>query len=169
MLYTEPMSLALDAVVVDIVKIGFPEKVQNSLAFCSCHNKPSFTHYVCPFCNARNCNIPTDCVRCKVMLASAPHLARTNKSSLTTSTYELFKVKEVAEAFANGLDIEIEEPAQKKTREEKATEVTAESVAEKVCAGCDIKIADGVKETEGFFSQCPACLNDFCLTCDAFI
>lgn len=64
-----------------MIKIGFPEKIQNTHVLNS-DNERKFEFYHCPVCKAKNSELPTNCKICKTLLASAPYLARTNNSSL---------------------------------------------------------------------------------------
>jgi len=81
MIYSEPKSIIREGIIKQMIKIGFPEKKANVHAFNS-NNKRCFEFYVCPVCKAKNIELPTNCVICKTLLASAPFLARTNNSSL---------------------------------------------------------------------------------------
>ncbi|MBW0470411.1 hypothetical protein O181_010126 [Austropuccinia psidii MF-1] len=63
----------------DLIQMGFPNKlsnIQTSETFCACHSKLKSTGFICPRCNSKNCEIPTDCVVCGLTIVSSPHLAR---------------------------------------------------------------------------------------------
>jgi transcription initiation factor TFIIH subunit 2 len=60
------------------IRMGFPRASSETLSYCSCHPKALVTAgYLCPRCDAKYCELPTDCRVCSTTLASAPLLART--------------------------------------------------------------------------------------------
>jgi transcription initiation factor TFIIH subunit 2 len=61
---------------VKMVRVGFPELVQEKEGLCTCHRALQPRAYVCPQCSARACEIPTECAVCRLQLVSAPGLAR---------------------------------------------------------------------------------------------
>jgi transcription initiation factor TFIIH subunit 2 len=81
-----------------MVRVGFPELVQESEGLCACHHRVMARAYVCPRCCTRCCEIPTECAVCGLQLVSAPGLAR--------SYHHLFPVPvfvEVPSAHAPGV------------------------------------------------------------------
>jgi len=71
----------------DLMMMGFPTRLPDAspLSFCVCHNELKSEGFLCPRCQAKICDIPTDCDICGLMIVSSPHLAR--------SYHHLFPVK----------------------------------------------------------------------------
>ena len=59
-----------------MVRVGFPELVEEREGICSCHRVLSPRAFVCPLCGTRTCEIPSVCAVCAIQLVSAPALAR---------------------------------------------------------------------------------------------
>jgi len=59
-----------------MVRVGFPELVEEKAGLCACHRALSPRAFVCPQCGTRTCEIPGACAVCGVQLVSAPALAR---------------------------------------------------------------------------------------------
>lgn len=66
-----------------LVKMGFPPHVTDGvLSLCQCHvedkTKCELTTqgFTCPTCSSKYCEIPIECRICSLVLACAPHLAR---------------------------------------------------------------------------------------------
>lgn len=72
---------------VKMVKVGFPELVQENEGLCSCHKMLMPRAYVCPQCHTRCCEIPTECAVCKLQLVSAPGLARSYHHIFPVQTF----------------------------------------------------------------------------------
>lgn len=61
----------------NLVQMGFPSRSNDSAAtLCACHGKLTLGGYICPRCNAKLCDIPTECDICTLTLVSSPLLAR---------------------------------------------------------------------------------------------
>lgn len=72
------------------VRMGFPRKTTDTTpSMCACHRRLTYTGYSCPKCQAKCCELPTDCPVCGLTLISSPHLAR--------SYHHLFSVAPYAE------------------------------------------------------------------------
>lgn len=69
--------------------MGFPTLVAERPGLCACHGQLRPRGYVCPRCDARSCELPTQCPVCGLQLVSAPGLAR--------SYHHLFPVPVFAE------------------------------------------------------------------------
>lgn len=71
-----PPSLVSAKATTDLIEMGFPTKVENINAFCSCHNTLASNGFICPNCKSLVCELPKDCPVCSLTLISSPHLAR---------------------------------------------------------------------------------------------
>ncbi|KRZ73209.1 General transcription factor IIH subunit 2 [Trichinella papuae] len=69
----------------NISSLGFPKRIDDakSWSFCICHmkhgegiGKLTCVGFICPQCNFKYCFVPMECQICGLVLASAPHLAR---------------------------------------------------------------------------------------------
>jgi len=71
----------------ELMMMGFPTRLPDtsSLSLCVCHTQLKSEGYLCPRCDSKVCDVPTDCGVCGLMIVSAPHLAR--------SYHHLFPVK----------------------------------------------------------------------------
>ena len=74
----------------NLVQMGFPSRSNESAAtLCACHNRLTLGGYICPRCNSKLCDIPTECDICTLTLVSSPLLAR--------SYHHLFPVENFVE------------------------------------------------------------------------
>ena len=74
----------------NLVQMGFPSRSNDTAAtLCACHGKLTLGGYICPRCNAKLCDIPTECDICTLTLVSSPLLAR--------SYHHLFPVENFVE------------------------------------------------------------------------
>lgn len=63
----------------DLMVMGFPTLLTHSqfASLCSCHSKLYKSRgYVCPRCDSKLCEVPTECGICRLTIVSSPHLAR---------------------------------------------------------------------------------------------
>ena len=74
----------------DLMMMGFPTRLPDAspLGFCVCHNELKSEGYLCPRCQAKICDIPTDCNICGLMIVSSPHLARSYHHLFPVKAYE---------------------------------------------------------------------------------
>lgn len=64
---------------VDLMLMGFPTLLTHSQypTLCACHSKLYKSKgFICPRCSSKLCEVPTECVVCKLTIVSSPHLAR---------------------------------------------------------------------------------------------
>ncbi|CAH7690767.1 Ssl1-like-domain-containing protein [Phakopsora pachyrhizi] len=151
----------------DLIQMGFPKQVESKrvMALCVCHpasgsTPSSLDHqrkfragFICPRCEVKNCENPTNCLICGLMIVSSPHLARTYR--------HLFPV-------ANWKEITI--PNEKFPGSMK-------------CFGCDLVLVEeeddddenqNCKETEEARKavmrayHCERCGETFCMDCDVY-
>lgn len=71
----------------DLMMMGFPTRLPESSqpTLCVCHSELKSQGFLCPRCQSKVCDVPTDCDICGLMIVSSPHLAR--------SYHHLFPVK----------------------------------------------------------------------------
>ena len=63
----------------DLMVMGFPTLLTHSqfASLCSCHSKLYKSRgYICPRCDSKLCEVPTECGICRLTIVSSPHLAR---------------------------------------------------------------------------------------------
>ena len=74
----------------DLMMMGFPTRLPDAspLSFCVCHNELKSEGFLCPRCQAKICDIPTDCDICGLMIVSSPHLARSYHHLFPVKAYE---------------------------------------------------------------------------------
>lgn len=131
----------------DLMMMGFPTRLPDASpqSFCVCHNELKSEGYLCPRCQAKICDIPTDCDICGLMIVSSPHLARSYHHLFPVKPYEIVAASEALS--------------------ERATE----------CHACSrpFPLAPAASATEGMSPvgryRCPECHNEFCSECDVFI
>jgi len=78
----------------DLMMMGFPTRLPESSqpTLCVCHSELKSQGFLCPRCQAKVCDVPTDCDVCGLMIVSSPHLAR--------SYHHLFPVKPFDAVYA---------------------------------------------------------------------
>ncbi|KIL66269.1 hypothetical protein M378DRAFT_75306 [Amanita muscaria Koide BX008] len=131
----------------DLMMMGFPTRLPDASpqSFCVCHNELKSEGYLCPRCQAKICDIPTDCDICGLMIVSSPHLARSYHHLFPVKPYEIVAASEALS--------------------ERATE----------CHACSrpFPLTPAASATEGMSPvgryRCPECHNEFCSECDVFI
>lgn len=72
------MEVSLCAWCVGLISLFLSLNVSSNelLLFHASHNKPTRSGFLCPQCNSKICELPTECVICGLTLVSSPHLAR---------------------------------------------------------------------------------------------
>lgn len=74
---------------VNIIKMGFPKRLtEEEPTFCSCHSNLTYGGYLCPFCSAKICSLPSICPSCNLMLISSAHLARSYHHLFPLNNYK---------------------------------------------------------------------------------
>jgi len=128
----------------DLMMMGFPTRLPDAspLGFCVCHNELKSEGFLCPRCQAKICDIPTDCDICGLMIVSSPHLAR--------SYHHLFPVKPYDAVMA----------------------VSSEGAECHACSRpfpttVSTNVAEGISPVGRY--KCPECNNEFCSDCDVFV
>ncbi|TFK25669.1 TFIIH basal transcription factor complex, subunit SSL1 [Coprinopsis marcescibilis] len=132
----------------DLMMMGFPTRLPESSAptLCVCHSELKSEGFLCPRCQSKVCDVPTDCDICGLMIVSSPHLAR--------SYHHLFPVKPYIPILTLG-------------------GTTNPPPGCQACARVFPTIASTTAVTEGVSPigryRCPECSHDFCSECDVFV
>ncbi|PFH51545.1 hypothetical protein AMATHDRAFT_59019 [Amanita thiersii Skay4041] len=131
----------------DLMMMGFPTRLPDASppSLCVCHSEMKSEGFLCPRCQAKICEAPTDCDICGLLIVSSPHLAR--------SYHHLFPVKpyEAVMTLENG------------------------ETAAPECHACSRPFPTSTSTTagEGLSPvgryRCLECRNEFCSDCDVFI
>jgi len=127
----------------DLMMMGFPSRLPDTspASLCVCHSELKSEGFLCPRCQAKVCDVPTDCDICGLMIVSSPHLAR--------SYHHLFPVLPYAPVEAD--------------------EVSNRTLGS--CHGCAQPFPSALGEgliSSGCY-RCPECRQDFCSDCDVFV
>jgi transcription initiation factor TFIIH subunit 2 len=135
------------------------------------------TAFVCPQCQAKASELPTDCTVCGLQLVLAPHLAR--------SFHHLFPVPPFSEISLEKSFTATNDVVSSSTGPIEAVQLDSQLVVsssdfDRCCFGClkligttieplDIKKGKAAKGEEILRFQCPRCNNVFCADCDAYV
>ncbi|KAL1718875.1 Ssl1-like-domain-containing protein, partial [Schizophyllum commune] len=139
----------------DLMMMGFPTRLPDTTppSLCACHGELRSAGFLCPRCQSKVCDVPTDCDVCGLMIVSSPHLAR--------SYHHLFPVRPYA---AIGVEDERVKAAQ-----------AGKAGAKTACHACArafpttpaANVSEGMSPVGRY--RCPECHFDFCSECDVFI
>lgn len=185
---TPPPAIQKLEVGCEMVQMGFPTRASGdvpTLVHATRDTKIlSRTAYVCPQCQAKQSELPTDCVVCGLKLVLAPHLAR--------SFHHLFPVPPFSE-------VSIETVLSDKSKQNHPTSgniqvfklddglVADSKDFDRCCFAClkligttivaDSSSSKSKKNKNGNSKpdeeilrfQCPGCKNVFCADCDAYL
>lgn len=135
----------------NLIKMGFPKRIsEDTPTFCSCHSNLNYGGYICPFCKAKICSLPTICPTCNLMLISSTHLAR--------SYHHLFPLKIYEEVPLN------------------VDEKNIVHFTEDYCYSChsEFPVVDGNKIDSTIVKgssryRCKDCEKIYCIDCNVFI
>ncbi|KAG2015459.1 RNA polymerase II transcription factor [Coprinopsis cinerea AmutBmut pab1-1] len=133
----------------DLMMMGFPTRLPESSqpTLCVCHSELKSQGFLCPRCQSKVCDVPTDCDVCGLMIVSSPHLAR--------SYHHLFPVKPYI-AIPSLQEITNTAPACHGCSRPFPTSPPANAV-----------VTEGVSPVGRY--RCPECSFDFCSECDIFV
>ncbi|KAG9290909.1 hypothetical protein G9A89_011059 [Geosiphon pyriformis] len=140
-----PPPVTYDQYKAELVMMGFPTRVDHQTpSYCSCHGKSSLGGYICPRCQSKICDLPSECDVCGLTLVSSPHLAR--------SYHHLFPVHNFHEILWS------------------SAPKTTECFACLLPFPPLITSSAGQQslETSSGRFRCLTCQNDFCIDCDVF-
>jgi transcription initiation factor TFIIH subunit 2 len=131
--------------------MGFPKRVfekNATFGFDGKSTRVASTFYVCPRCQTKTTDIPTQCCCCTLQLNSSSHIARSHHHIFPVPNFE-----EVSETHTHteGGDTTAAAAA--------AAAASSQGVP---CTGCSESLA-------GIQNQCPHCRSVFCVECDLFI
>ena len=128
-----------------LVRMGFPDRASDrSIAYFEAEGKIGVGGYTCPQCGTRVSDLPAECATCRLMLISAPHLAR--------SYHHLFPVPVFRERTLPGKEVE----------GCAMDDSDAPGNSGENCIGCSSLIV-------GVRLECPRCMQLFCFDCDSYI
>jgi transcription initiation factor TFIIH subunit 2 len=136
----------------EMVRVGFPELVEEQAGICSCHKALSPRAFVCPQCRTRCCEIPGQCAVCRLYLVSSPAIAR--------SYHHLFPIPEFE------IVVDIINKADNDITDIKGTSSNDDNIKEanqSICSACLSVFRKGQKRT------CPLCKLVVCLDCEQFL
>lgn len=75
----------------DLMLMGFPTLLASQMSsLCSCHGKLRSHGFLCPRCDSRLCDVPTDCGICGLTVVSSPHLARSYRHLFPVGNWQEF-------------------------------------------------------------------------------
>lgn len=172
------------ALVTDFIHMGFPKRSHESsrvLAYEGKHLVATTHAYVCPRCNTRSTDLPTQCPVCTLQLNSSAHIARSHNHLFPVPSYQdhtvhcLYDVfyavpgeekKSSAEILAQGVCLSSRKaPTEAAQRGGTQSSTTQTACTLERCRGCYLSLL-----REGaFVLRCPACLYFFCVDCDLFV
>ena len=156
-----------------MIRVGFPELQHESEALCACHDILRSSSYACPRCQARVCEVPTECPVCGLRLLSAPTLAR--------SYHHIYPVppfthvpdatrpgRQLAMLSASGADAGAGAGAGEAMLEDGGRDPDDDAVlvgdSSPACSACCEALSP---DTPRFV--CPDCCLAFCSDCDMYI
>jgi transcription initiation factor TFIIH subunit 2 len=146
---------------VDLMQMGFPTRLPTNSApsLCACHHRLKSGGFLCPRCQVKLCDVPTDCPVCGLTIVMSTHLARSYHHLFPVPNYEAISW----------------------------TDLYRTEAAPKSCYGCALTFeplpphfsANGAEQAQesnvptnvassGRY-QCPRCNNSFCINCDDFV
>ncbi|UZJ55820.1 hypothetical protein CBS101457_005140 [Exobasidium rhododendri] len=147
---------------VDLMQMGFPTRLPTNSAptLCACHHRLKAGGFLCPRCQVKLCDVPTDCPVCGLTIVMSTHLARSYHHLFPVPNYKAISW----EALYN-----------------------ADTDISHACFGCAASFdplpahfsANGAEQEQesnvpanvassGRY-QCPRCNKAFCINCDDFI
>ena len=164
-----------------MVRMGFPTRTSSDVPTLVHATRDAKllarTAFVCPQCQAKASELPTDCTVCGLQLVLAPHLAR--------SFHHLFPVPPFSEISLEKSFTATNDVVSSSTGPIEAVQLDSQLVVsssdfDRCCFGClkligttieplDIKKGKAAKGEEILRFQCPRCNNVFCADCDAYV
>ncbi|KAI9292465.1 TFIIH basal transcription factor complex, subunit SSL1 [Neoconidiobolus thromboides FSU 785] len=136
-----------------LILMGFPERIKESdISLCCCHNEIKASGFRCPQCQAKVCEIPTECNVCGLTLISSPHLARSYHHLFPIDNFIELKEEEFKQSNCSGCFKRFEKKINEKEKENNNNTN-------------NIKLSKLNNE----HYQCPKCQFEFCIDCDIFI
>jgi len=147
----------------EYIYMGFPKKVQDPTpVFCFEGKKTAFqaASFVCPRCQTRATEIPTQCCTCGLQLNSSTHIAR--------SHHHLFPVPNFDELHVSGgpgnTGAGVEAVGDSSSSSSSSSKRQREHLDPTHCKGCLTMLPAGA-----LVARCPNCFFVFCVECDLFI
>lgn len=154
----------------DMIDMGFPTRTSSdvpSLVHASrAKTLLARTAFVCPQCQAKNSELPTDCAVCGLKLVLAPHLARSFHHLFPVSAFVERPVLASGEQHAADprLLVDSKDDAGSCYACLRPLGASALDVSE-----LDVPKAASSSSNELLRFQCPDCEQYFCVDCDAYL
>ncbi|KZO93099.1 TFIIH basal transcription factor complex subunit SSL1 [Calocera viscosa TUFC12733] len=132
----------------ELMQMGFPTRlpITSPPSLCVCHSRLRSEGYICPRCNSKVCDVPTDCDICGLMIVSSPHLARSYHHLFPAPAYRAVTELDGSEApTCHGCSL----PFSTATRDR------------------NVVSEEGMSPFGRY--RCPKCKHDFDAECDLFV
>ena len=148
---------------VDLMQMGFPTRLPTNGApsLCACHHRLKSGGFLCPRCQVKLCDVPTDCPVCGLTIVMSTHLARSYHHLFPVPNYaavswgSLGKAHSVPPSCAGCASAFTPLPAHLTNGNQNGDNEDEDNVPSNVASS-------------GRYS-CPRCNNHFCLECDSFV
>ncbi|KAK9898101.1 Ssl1-domain-containing protein, partial [Cystobasidium minutum MCA 4210] len=151
----------------DLMVMGFPTLLTHSqfASLCSCHSKLYKSRgYICPRCDSKLCEVPTECGICRLTIVSSPHLARSYRHLFPIGNWlEVNGGEEPSTMPSHCYGCSVAFPPFAEPTGAPPTAHTAE-----VTAGAPGHPAQPPPSTTGRY-ECPKCKKQFCIDCDIYV
>jgi transcription initiation factor TFIIH subunit 2 len=171
----------------DMVRMGFPTRTIGdvpTLVHATRDTKLlTRTAYVCPQCQAKASELPTDCAVCGLKLVLSPHLARSFHHLFPVPPFSDVPLETSLMSPINGGSVQVVSSGSLHIFQMDESLVTSSTDFDRCCYACckmigttitseddpkKKKLDDGAGE-EILRFQCPDCKNVFCADCDAYL
>ncbi len=153
----------------DFVYMGFPRRQVQSTPLLALEGHRSIyvtSSFICPRCNTRCAELPSQCGVCRLQLISSAHIARSHHHLFPVPAFAETKVY-LINGNVNSFESQNHNTLDNTTMENEIqdnTPVVRLSPEEARCYGCLRNILSG-----GLAFSCPSCLHIYCVDCDLFI
>lgn len=154
---------------VDLMQMGFPTRLPTNSApsFCACHHRFKSGGYLCPRCQVKLCDVPTDCPVCGLTIVMSTHLARSYHHLFPVANYAAVSWEALSQAqdppdACLGCSTSFE-PLSPHFHTNGSVAAAAAAANRQDEASVPTNVA-----SSGRYS-CPRCQNHFCLECDSFV
>jgi transcription initiation factor TFIIH subunit 2 len=159
----------------EMIQMGFPSRTSQEVAELV-HAGPqktllSRTAYICPQCQGRNSELPSDCAVCGLKLVLAPHLARSFHHLFPVPPFVEKPVYESPDATSLPEGLRLSSQSAKSIVDKKMVTndklLVTSSDNELCCYACLRPVV--LENSDILRFQCPDCRNIYCVDCDAFV
>jgi transcription initiation factor TFIIH subunit 2 len=147
---------------VDLMQMGFPTRLPTNgpPSLCACHHRLKSGGYLCPRCQVKLCDVPTDCPVCGLTIVMSTHLARSYHHLFPVANYtaisweKLYNMTQTTPSDCMGCNTTFDP-------------LPPGFVANEAQQEEEANIPNNVASSGRY--SCPRCHNHFCLTCDGFV